>query len=50
MEDLRWILLLVGGLVVAAVYFSSRFEREDWVRELSVECAETSSSRRGGGQ
>lgn len=33
MEDLRWILLLVGGLVVAAVYFSSRFEREDWVRE-----------------
>jgi cell division protein ZipA len=33
MEDLRWILLLVGGLVIAAVYFSSRFEREDWVRE-----------------
>lgn len=33
MEDLRWILLLVGALVIAAVYFSSRFEREDWVRE-----------------
>ena len=33
MEDLRWILLLVGALVIVAVYFSSRFEREDWVRE-----------------
>lgn len=33
MDDLRWILLLVGGLVVVAVYFSSRFEKEDWVRE-----------------
>ena len=33
MEDLRWILMLVGALVIAAVYFSSRFEREDWVRE-----------------
>ncbi len=33
MDDLRWVLLLVGGLVIAAVYFSGRFEREDWVRE-----------------
>ena len=31
--DLRWILLIVGIVVVAAVYFSSRFEQEDWKRE-----------------
>ncbi len=28
MDDLRWILLLVGIVVVAAIYFSGRFERE----------------------
>jgi cell division protein ZipA len=33
MDDLRWILLIVGIVVVAAVYFSSRFEQEDWARE-----------------
>ena len=33
MDDLRWILLLVGAAVVAAIYLSGRFENEDWVRE-----------------
>jgi len=33
MDELRWILLLVGVAVVAAVYFSGRFESEDWMRE-----------------
>ncbi len=33
MDDLRWILLLVGVAVLVAVYFSGRFEREDWARE-----------------
>jgi len=33
MDDLRWILLLVGAVVLVAVYFSGRFEREDWARE-----------------
>ncbi|NOX92699.1 MAG: cell division protein ZipA [Gammaproteobacteria bacterium] len=33
MDDLRWILLLVGVVVLVAVYFSGRFESEDWARE-----------------
>lgn len=33
MDDLRWVLALVGALVVAAIYLSSRFERDDWQRE-----------------
>lgn len=33
MDDLRWVLLLVGVVVVVVIYFSSRFEREDWTRE-----------------
>lgn len=45
MEDLRWILLLVGALVIAAVYFSSRFEREDWVREREQFDARKQSSK-----
>ena len=50
MEDLRWILLLVGGLVVAAVYFSSRFEREDWVRERETLDARNRSKNRSKNQ
>ena len=50
MEDLRWILLLVGGLVVAAVYFSSRFEREDWVREREILDARNRSKNRSKNQ
>lgn len=46
MEDLRWILLLLGGLVIAAVYFSSRFEREDWVREREQFDARKASSKK----
>ena len=46
MEDLRWILLLVGALVIVAVYFSSRFEREDWVREREQFNARKPSSRK----
>ena len=46
MEDLRWILLLVGGLVIVAVYFSSRFEREDWAREREQFNARKPSSRK----
>ena len=46
MEDLRWILLLVGALVIAAVYFSSRFEREDWVREREQFDARKQSSKK----
>lgn len=33
MDDLRWILLLVGAVVVVAIYFSGRFETEDWTQE-----------------
>ncbi len=33
MDDLRWILLLAGIAVLVAIYFSSRFEGEDWARE-----------------
>jgi cell division protein ZipA len=33
MDDLRWVLALVGALVVGAIYLSSRFERDDWRRE-----------------
>jgi len=33
MDDLRWILLLAGAVVLVAVYFSGRFEREDRARE-----------------
>ena len=33
MDDLRWVLLLVGAVVVVAIYLSGRFEREDWTRE-----------------
>ncbi len=33
MDDLRWILLTVGSVIIAAIYFSSRFESEDWLRE-----------------
>lgn len=33
MEDLRWILLLVGIVVVVAIYLSGRFESDDWARE-----------------
>jgi len=33
MDDLRWILLLVGAVVLVAIYFSGRFESEDWARE-----------------
>lgn len=33
MDDLRWILLMVGGVIIAAIYFSGRFECEDWLRE-----------------
>lgn len=33
MDDLRWILLMIGGVIVAAIFFSGRFEREDWLRE-----------------
>ena len=33
MDDLRWVLLLVGAVVVAAIYLSGRFESEDWTRE-----------------
>jgi len=32
-NDLRWVLMLVGAVVVLAIYFSSRFESEDWTRE-----------------
>jgi cell division protein ZipA len=32
-DDLRWILLLIGAVVIAGVYFSSRFEGENWKRE-----------------
>ena len=46
MEDLRGILLLVGALVIVAVYFSSRFEREDWVREREQFNARKQSSRK----
>jgi cell division protein ZipA len=33
MDDLRWVLALVGALVVGAIYLSSRFENEEWQRE-----------------
>ncbi len=33
MDDLRWILLLLGIAVLAAIYFSGRFESENWARE-----------------
>lgn len=33
MDDLRWVLLLVGVVVVVAIYLSGRFEGEDWARE-----------------
>lgn len=33
MDDLRWVLLVVGAVVVVAIYLSSRFENEDWSRE-----------------
>ena len=33
MDDLRWVLLIFGVVVVAGVYFSSRFEKEAWKRE-----------------
>ena len=42
MDDLRWVLMVVGALVIAAVYFSSRFEREDWTREREQRQANTS--------
>ena len=42
MDDLRWVLMLVGALVIAAVYFSSRFEREDWTREREQHHAKAS--------
>lgn len=33
MDDLRWILLGIGVVLVAAIYFSGRFEREEWRRD-----------------
>jgi cell division protein ZipA len=32
-DNLRWILLLVGMAIVAAIYFSNRFGLENWTRE-----------------
>ena len=36
MDDLRWILALVGAVIVVAIYFSSRFEREEWKRDRGM--------------
>ena len=33
MDDLRWILAIVGAVVVAAIFLSGRFEREEWRRD-----------------
>ncbi|WP_455217439.1 cell division protein ZipA C-terminal FtsZ-binding domain-containing protein [Kaarinaea lacus] len=33
MDDLRWILAVAGAVLVAAIYFSGRFEREEWRRD-----------------
>ena len=33
MDDLRWILAIVGAVVVVAIYLSGRFEREEWKRD-----------------
>lgn len=33
MDDLRWILAGVGIVLVAAIYLSGRFEREEWKRD-----------------
>lgn len=33
MDDLRWILLVIGLVVIAAIYLSGRFEREEWKRD-----------------
>jgi cell division protein ZipA len=32
-DDLRWILAIVGAVVVVATYLSGRFEREEWRRD-----------------
>lgn len=46
MDDLRWILLLVGVVIIAAVFFSSRFEGESWKRERSTRKATLPQPRR----
>ena len=33
MDDLRWILAIIGAVVVVATYLSGRFEREEWRRD-----------------
>lgn len=33
MDDLRWVLLLVGAVVLVAVYFFGGFDREGWAQE-----------------
>lgn len=33
MDDLRWILTAIGVVLIAAIYLSGRFEREDWRRD-----------------
>lgn len=33
MDDLRWILAIAGAVVVAAIFLSGRFEREEWRRD-----------------
>ncbi len=35
-DELRWILLAAGAVLVAAIYFSGRAEREDWKRTRST--------------
>ncbi|MCK4587218.1 MAG: cell division protein ZipA [Gammaproteobacteria bacterium] len=36
MDDLRWILAIAGAVVVVAIYFSSRFERDEWKRDREM--------------
>ena len=33
MDDLRWILVVLGLVLIAAIFFSGRFEREEWKRD-----------------
>ena len=33
MDDLRWILAIIGVVVVVATYLSGRFERDEWKRD-----------------
>ena len=33
MDDLRWILAVLGLVLIAAIFFSGRFEREEWKRD-----------------